>query len=110
MHKFIIKSMCILLIVFTAFLVLNNFYVIDISIPVRDAFIFLTLALILLTSMNEALSGSNKFIKFLNIIIILLTVASGAKSANDGYFNVFIYISLLLSLINAVMVLTYSKA
>ena len=71
MPQFINKFMYILLIIFITFLVLNEFYVIDFSTNLRNIFIFLTLILILLTSMKEILSGKNGFIKFLNILTLL---------------------------------------
>ena len=109
MPQFINKFMYILLIIFITFPVLNEFYVIDFSTNLRNIFIFLTLILILLTSMKEILSGKNGFIKFLNIITLLCTVVGGIFSIVNGQLNTFIYICLTFSLINGVIVLTYSK-
>lgn len=109
MPQFINKFMYILLIIFITFLVLNEFYVIDFSTNLRNIFIFLTLILILLTSMKEILSGKNGFIKFLNILTLLCTVVGGIFSIVKGQLNTFIYICLTFSLINGVIVLTYSK-
>ena len=80
MPQFINKFMYILLILFITFLVLNEFYVIDFSTNLKNIFIFLTLILILLTSMKEILSGTNGFIKFLNVMTLLCTIIGGIFS------------------------------
>lgn len=109
MFQFINKFMYILLIVFITFLVLNEFYVIDFSENLKNIFIFLTLILILLTSMKEILSGKNGFVKFLNVITLFCTIVGGIFSIAKGQLNTFIYICLAFSLINGILVLTYSK-
>ena len=109
MSQFLNRFFYILLIIFITFLVLNQFYVIDFSSNLRNVFIFLTLILILLTSMKEILSGKNTFIKILNWLTLICTVIGGMISIIQGQLNTFVYICLTFSLINGIIVLTYSK-
>ena len=109
MARFLEKFLNILLIIFITFLVLNAFNVIAFSASLRNAFIYLTLILILLTSMKEIFSGKSRFFKFLSWVTLICTVLGGTISVVKGQLNAFVYICLLFSLINGVVALVYSK-
>ena len=110
MFKYIIKLMCMSLIICIVFLILNEFYVIDFSNTTKGIFIFITLSFILLTSLNEALLGINKFTKIINSLNLICALFGGVLSIYKGELNPLIYLCLILSLTNSAIVLTYSKA
>ena len=110
MFKYIIKLMCMSLIICIVFLILNEFYVIDFSNTTKSILIFITLSFILLTSLNEALLGINKFTKIINSLNLICALLGGVLSIYKSELNPLIYLCLILSLTNSAIVLTYSKA
>ena len=70
------KFINVMLILLLVILILNRYYVIEFNVTLRNIFIYLSLIIILLTSIKEALEGSG-FNKFLGIIIILLAIVGG---------------------------------
>ena len=98
MSRFFSRLSYIFLILFIVFLALNELHVIVFSTNLRNVFIYLTLILILLTSLKEIFLGNSGLLKFLNIITLLCTVIGGIFSIVKGQLNAFIYICLLFSL------------
>ena len=70
------KFINVMLILLLLILILNRYYVIEFNVTLRNIFIYLSLIIILLTSIKEALEGSG-FNKFLGITIILCAIVGG---------------------------------
>ena len=110
MNKFINKFLNILLIVFITLLFLNQLYVIEFSIDLKNVFIFLTLIIILLISTREILTGKSNFLKFINIVTLSSIIIGGVASVITKQLNILIYICILFSLFQCLIELIQNKA
>ena len=110
MNKFINKFLNILLIVFITLLFLNQLYVIEFSIDLKNVFIFLTLIIILLISTREILTGKSNFLKFINIVTLSSIIIGGVASVITKQLNILIYICILFSLFQCLFELIQNKA
>lgn len=110
MSKAINKSLYILLIILVIFLVLNQFYVIQFSEDLKNVFMFLTLIIILLTSVKEIIISKSGFIKFLSCVTLFCIIVGGIGSVISKQINLFIYLCLLFSLLHGFVELVYSKS
>ena len=77
MNKFLNGFLNICLIVFIILLVLNQLYIIDFSLNLRNIFIFLTLIIILLTATTQILIGKSNFLKFISSVILITIILGG---------------------------------
>ena len=102
------KFINVMLILLLLILILNRYYVIEFNVTLRNIFIYLSLIIILLTSIKEALEGAG-FNKFLGITIILCTIVGGILTVINGKLNLFVFLCLLFSLIHSFLELVYSK-
>lgn len=109
MDKVIDKTLSIFLIMFIVFLILNEYYVIQFSDTLKNVFIFLTLILILMTSMKELVSNKSGFARFINGVILFCIIVGGVFSIVNKELNVFIYISLVFSMVFSLISLVYKK-
>lgn len=110
MIKIFNRFLTILLIILICLLVLNRYYIIEFSENLKNVFIFLTLVIILLTSVKEIITGKSGFTKFLSIVILLCTTIGGIFAVMSHQLNAFIYICLLFSLLQCFMELVNTKA
>lgn len=110
MNKFFNRFLSLLLIVLITLLLLNQLYVVDFSIDTKNVFIFLTLAIILLTSFKEILIGKSGFLKFLSIVTLICTIIGGVFSVISKQINLLIYICILFSLFQGFFDLIQNKA
>lgn len=110
MIKIFNRFLTILLIILISLLVLNQYYIIEFSESLRNVFIFLTLVIILLTSVKEIISGKSGFSKFLSIVILFCTTIGGVFAVLNHQINAFIYICLLFSILQCLIELVGSKA
>ena len=110
MNKFIDRFLNILLIVFITLLILNQFFVIEFSIDLRNVFIFLTLIIILFCSIKEILIGKSVFLKFVSIVTLLCTIIGGVFSVLTKQLNILVYICVLFSVFQCLFELIQNKA
>lgn len=110
MNKFIDRFLNILLIVFITLLILNQFFVIEFSIDLRNVFIFLTLIIILFCSIKEILIGKSGFLKFVSIVTLLCTIIGGVFSVLTKQLNILVYICVLFSVFQCLFELIQNKA
>ena len=103
MNKFIDSFLNIFLIILICLLVLNQFYVVEFSDNLKNVFIFLTLIIILLTSVKELLTTKSGFTKFSSIVILISTITGGIFAVINKQLNIFIYICLFFSLLQCFM-------
>ena len=94
------KFINVMLILLLLILILNRYYVIEFNVTLRNIFIYLSLIIILLTSIKEALEGSG-FNKFLGITIILCAIVGGILTVMNGKLNLFVFLCLLFSLVHS---------
>ena len=97
MNKFINKFLNILLIVFITLLFLNQLYVIEFSIDLKNVFIFLTLIIILFIATKE-------------IVTLSSIIIGGVASVITKQLNILIYICILFSLFQCLFELIQNKA
>lgn len=110
MDKVIDKILSIFLIMLVVFLILNEYYVIQFSDTLKSVFAFLTLILILITSMKELITNKSGLSRSINGLILFCTIVGGVFSIVNSVLNIFIYVSLLFSLIFSLMSLVYKKS
>lgn len=110
MNKFINTLLNILLIVFITLLILNQFYVIEFSIELKNVFIFLALIIILFCSTKEILLGKSGFLKFISIVTLLCTIIGGVFSVLTMQLNILVYICILFSVFQCLFELIQNKA
>lgn len=110
MNKFVNRLLNILLIVFITLLFLNQLYVIEFSIDLKNVFIFLSLIIILFIATKELLTGKSNFLKFINIVTLSSIIIGGVASVVTKQLNIFIYICILFSLFQCLFELIQNKA
>ena len=110
LNKFINRFLNILLIVFITLLILNQLYVIEFSVDLRNVFIFLTLIIILLTATKEILTNKSNFFKFINVVTLGNIIIGGVYSVLTKQLNFLIYICILFSLFQCLYELIQNKA
>ena len=110
MVKFINRFLNILLIVFLTLLVLNQLYVIEFSIELKNIFIFLTLIIILFIAVKELLTGKSNFLKFISSTTLITIIVGGILSIRNDQLNILIYICILFSLFQCLFELIQNKA
>ena len=110
MNKFINRFLNILLIVFITLLFLNQLYVIEFSIDLKNVFIFLSLIIILFIATKEILIGKSNFLKFINIVTLSSIIIGGVASVVTKQLNILIYIFILFSLFQCLFELIQNKA
>lgn len=110
MDKVIDKLLSIFLIMFVVFLILNEYYVIQFSDTLKNVLSFLTLILVLMTSMKELVSNKSVIARFINGVILFCTIVGGVFGIVNTSLNMFIYVSLLFSTVFALISLVYKKS
>ncbi|MGL5087415.1 MAG: hypothetical protein ACRC68_17140 [Clostridium sp.] len=110
MDKVIDKLLSILLIMFVVFLVLNEYYVIQFAETLKNVLLFLTLILILMTSMKELVSNKSVIARFINGVILFCTIVGGVFAIVNTSLNMFLYVSLLFSTVFSLISLVYKKS
>ncbi|MGL5351835.1 MAG: hypothetical protein ACRDA5_00770 [Clostridium sp.] len=110
MDKVIDKLLSIFLIMFVVFLILNEYYVIQFADTLKNVLSFLTLILILMTSMKELVSNKSVIARFINGVILFCTIVGGVFAIVNTSLNMFIYVSLLFSTVFSLISLVYKKS
>ncbi|MBB6622633.1 hypothetical protein [Clostridium gasigenes] len=109
MDKVIDKILSIFLIMFVVFLVLNEYYVIQFSGTLKNVLVFLTLILILMTSMKQLVTNKSGLARFINGVILFCTIVGGVFAIVNKSLNIFIYVSLLFAIVFSLISLVYKK-
>ena len=107
MNRYIQKVISLLLVILITLLTFNHYKILVYSNTLQDVFSFLTLALILISSVNViniSKSGLNKFINYIILIVggILLII--------DYKTKIVVYVCLLFTIVYAIMDMLYKKA
>ncbi|MEG1003529.1 hypothetical protein [Clostridium sp.] len=110
MNKYLQKTISLLLVVLITLLTFNHYKIIVFSNTLNDVFSFLTLALILISSVNVINASKSGLNKFINYIILITALLGGILLIINYKTNIVTYICLIFTVVYAVMDMMYKKA
>ena len=96
MIKNISKISSFSLLFLLSILVLNEFQIMSYSNNLKNIFYFLTLILIMFSSVTTLLTNKSGFFKFVSVVIILALVIGGVMSIIKPGLNISLYICIIL--------------
>lgn len=107
MIKNISKISSFLLLFFIAVLALNEFKIVNYSPNLKNIFYFLTMILIMFSSVITMLTNKSGFFKFVSVVIILALIAGGIASILQPGLNIFLYVCVVLTAIYSLIDMFY---
>lgn len=110
MNKYIEKLISLLLVVLILLLTFNHFKIIQFSKVLKDSFSFITLILIIISSVTVINGKKAGIYKFINYIILISAVFGGIHIVINSKLNLSVYICLLFTLSYAIVDMLYKKA
>lgn len=110
MLKNISKVCSFLLLFFIAVLALNEFKIVNCSLQLKNIFSFLTLILVMFSSVTTLITNKSGFFKFISVIIMIALVAGGIFSILEPGLNIFLYVCLALTAIYSLFDMFYKIA
>ena len=110
MIKNISKICSFLLLFILALLALNEFKIMNYSADLKKIFYFLTLILIMFSSVTTLLTNKSGFFKFVSVIIMLALVAGGVISIVKPGINISLYVCLILTVVYSLVDMFYKVA
>ncbi|MBM7835787.1 hypothetical protein [Clostridium sardiniense] len=110
MNKYIEKLISLLLVVLILLLTFNHFKIIQFSKVLKDSFSFLTLILIIISSVTVINGKKSGIYKFINYIILISAILGGIYVIINSKLNLSVYICLLFTLSYAIVDMLYKKA
>ena len=108
MNRYIQKVISLLLVILIT--LFNHYKILVYSNTLQDVFSFLTLALILISSVNVINISKSGLNKFINYIILISAVTGGILLIIDYKTKIVVYICLLFTIVYAIMDMLYKKA
>ena len=96
MIKNISKICSFLLLFLLSVLALNEFQIMNYSENLKKIFYFLTLVLIMFSSVTTLLTNKSGFFKFVSVVIISALVAGGVMSIIKPGLNISLYVCTIL--------------
>ncbi len=91
-------------------LVLNEFQIMSYSNNLKNIFYFLTLILIMFSSVTTLLTNKSGFFKFVSVVIILALVIGGIMSIIKPGLNISLYICIILIAVYSLIDIFYKAA
>lgn len=110
MNKYIQKVISLLLVILITLLTFNHYKILVYSNKLQDVFSFLTLALILISSVNVINISKSGLNKFINYIILISAIIGGILLIIDYKSKIVVYVCLLFTIVYAIMDMLYKKA
>lgn len=110
MIKNISKVCSFLLLFLIAVLALNEFQIVTYSHDLKIIFYFLTLILIMFSSVTTLLTNKSGFFKFVSVIIMIALIAGGITSILQPGLNIFLYVCIVLTAIYSLIDMFYKVA
>lgn len=107
MIKNISKICSFLLLFLISVLALNQFKIINYSNDLRDIFYFLTLILIMFSSVTTLLTNKSGFFKFVSVLIMLALIVGGINFILDPGLNIFLYVCFICTAIYSLIDMFY---
>ncbi|MDO5039489.1 hypothetical protein [Clostridium sp.] len=110
MNSQIQKVISLLLIIFITLLTFDYFKIIEFSSILRESLSFLTLSLILISSVSVITGKKAGMHKFINYVILTTTLFGGLLLIYQSKVNFLICICLLFTIVYAIVDMLYKKA
>jgi hypothetical protein len=110
MVKNISKICSFLLLFLLSLLVLNEFQIMNYSENLKKIFYFLTLILIMFSSVTTLLTNKSGFFKFVSVIIMLALIVGGVISIINPGLNISLYVCLILTVVYSMVDMFYKVA
>ncbi len=110
MNKYIQKIISLSLIILIFLLSLNHFKIIEFSKILKESFSFITLILIIISSISVVNSKKPGIYKFINYIILITAILGGILVIIYSKLNLSVYLCILFTLIYALIDILYKKA
>jgi len=110
MVKNISKICSFLLLFLLSLLALNEFKIMNYSDDLRKIFYFLTLILIMFSSVTTLLTNKSGFFKFVSVVIMLALVVGGILSILKPGLNISLYVCVVLIVVYSLIDMFYKAA
>ncbi|WP_024613264.1 hypothetical protein [Clostridium sp. Ade.TY] len=110
MNSQVQKVISLLLIIFITLLTFDYFKIIVFSNILKEALSFLTLSLILISSVSVITGKKAGMHKFINYVILFAAILGGLLLIYKSKTNFLIYICLLFTIVYAIVDMLYKKA
>ena len=110
MVKNISKICSFLLLFLLSVLVLNEFQIMNYSENLKKIFYFLTLILIMFSSVTTLLTNKSGFFKFVSVVIMLALTIGGVISIINPGLNISLYVCLILTVVYSMVDMFYKAA
>ena len=110
MIKNISKICSFLLLFLLSVLALNEFQIMNYSENLKKIFYFLTLILIMFSSVTTLLTNKSGFFKFVSVVIMLALVVGGVISILNPGLNISLYVCLILTVVYSMVDMFYKVA
>lgn len=107
MIKNISKICSFLLLFILAILTLNEFKIMNYSDDLKKIFYFLTLILIMFSSVITLLTNKSGFFKFVSVVIMLSLVVGGVMSILKPGLNISLYVCVILTVVYSLIDMFY---
>lgn len=110
MIKNISKICSFLLLFLLLVLALNEFKIMNYSDDLKRIFYFLTLILIMFSSVTTLLTNKSGFFKFVSVVIMLALVVGGVMSILKPGLNISLYVCIILTAVYSLIDMFYKAA
>lgn len=110
MNKYIQKIISLFLVLLITLLTFNHYNIVNFSPTLRESFSFLTLALMIISSVSVISASKSGLNKFINYIILTTAIFGGILVIVDGKFNFIMAVCILFTIVYAIMDVLYKKA
>ena len=110
MIKNISKICSFLLLFLLSVLALNEFQIMNYSADLKKIFYFLTLILIMFSSVSTLLTSKSGFFKFISVLIMVALVSGGILSILKPGLNISLYICVVLTVVYSLVDMFYKVA
>lgn len=110
MIKNISKICSFLLLFILAILTLNEFEIMNYSEDLKKIFYFLTLILIMFSSVTTLLTNKSGFFKFVSVVIMLSLAVGGVMSILKPGLNISLYVCVVLTIVYSLVDMFYKVA
>jgi len=110
MIKNVSKICSFLLLFLLSVLALNEFQIMNYSDNLKKIFYFLTLILIMFSSVTTLLTHKSGFFKFVSVVIMLALAVGGVLSILKPELNISLYVCLILTVVYSLVDMFYKVA
>lgn len=109
MNNYVQKIVSLILVVLITLLVLSECKIIVFSLVIKDVLSFITIVLMIFSSTSVICCSKSALNKFINYLILLTVIVGITVVIINKELNVVVYVSLLLSVVYALIDMLYNK-